>query len=89
MRRFSKALLLSLAALGVLLPQAPKVRTISTLDGWNRGTLRDGGANTYVAADGGVRLINVRDLNRDGAVDLVFANTHEHNEKLDLSLYWG
>lgn len=82
-------LLLSAGAIGVLLPQAQKGRTISTLEGWSRGTLRDGGANTYVAADGGIRLINVRDLNEDGAVDLVFANTHEHNEKLDLSLYWG
>ena len=27
------------------------------------GTLTDGGANTYVAADGTIRLINVWDLN--------------------------
>lgn len=80
---------LMIAAAGVSRLQAQKGHTISTLDGWNRGTLRDGGANTYVAADGGIRLINVRDLNRDGSVDLVFANTHEHNEKLDLFLYWG
>ena len=36
-----------------------------------------------------MRLINLWDLNNDGAVDLVFASTHEHNEKADLFLYWG
>ena len=87
MRRFPPLLLAGAAGASTL--QAQKGRTISAPHEWNRGTLRDGGANTYVAADGGIRLINVRDLNRDGTVDLVFANTHEHNEKLDLSLYWG
>src|SRR5438105_1319667 len=62
--------------------------TSSFLD-WVDGAAADGGANTYVAADGSVRLINLWDLNNDGAVDLVFANTHEHNEKTDLFLYWG
>ena len=85
----SIGLLLCLGAISALLPQPPKGRAISTHQAWNSGTLGDGGANTYVAADGGIRLINVRDLNRDGAVDLVFANTHEHDETLDLFLYWG
>src|SRR4051794_296859 len=53
------------------------------------GTIPDAGANLYVAADGSIRLLDVRDLNQDGRVDLVLANTHEHNEKLPLNIYYG
>ena len=53
------------------------------------GTLTDGGANTYVGADGTVRLINLRDLNNDGNLDLFFPSSHDHNEKVDLFIYWG
>ncbi len=89
MRWYPWVCLLGLSTAVILLPQPKKGRTFSSLNDWKQGTFRDGGANTYVAADGGIRLINVRDLNRDGSVDLVFAHTHEHNEKLDLTLYWG
>lgn len=51
--------------------------------------LPDGGANVYVSADGAVRLINLWDLNQDGRPDIVLANTHEHNEKLPLHVYYG
>lgn len=53
------------------------------------GTLADGGANTYVGADGTVRLINLWDLNNDGNLDLFFPSSHDHNEKVDLFIYWG
>jgi hypothetical protein len=54
------------------------------------GTLADGGANTYVAADGSIRLIHVTDLNRDGYVDLVAPTDHSQSDgRVDLSIYWG
>ena len=40
-----------------------------------QGTLGDGGANTYVSADGRIQLINRWDLNHDGHIDLVFAKS--------------
>ncbi|MEO7652164.1 MAG: VCBS repeat-containing protein, partial [Bryobacteraceae bacterium] len=61
----------------------------STFLDWVEGSPGDGGANTYVAADGTVRLINLWDLNRDGAIDIIFPHTHEHNEAVDLFIYWG
>jgi hypothetical protein len=53
------------------------------------GTLADGGANTYVAADGGVRLINNWDLNGDSFPDLVFPSSHDNNLGVDSFIYWG
>ena len=53
------------------------------------GTLTDGGANTYVAADGTIRLINVWDLNSDGYLDIVFPSSHDQNEKPDSFIYLG
>lgn len=53
------------------------------------GTLVDGGVNTYIASDGSVRLINLWDLNKDGNIDVVFPNTHDNNEKVDLFIYWA
>ena len=82
-------LLLGAAATSMQHPAGWKRWTTSSFLDWVDGTTADGGANTYVAADGSVRLINLWDLNNDGVVDLVFASTHEHNEKTDLFLYWG
>jgi hypothetical protein len=62
-------------------------RTASFLD-FAEGSCADGGANTYVAADGTVRLINLWDLDNDGNLDLVLAATHDNNEKLPLTVYW-
>ena len=53
------------------------------------GHFGDGGANTYVSAEGRIQLINKWDLNQDGYLDLVFSNTHPHREKLDAAIYWG
>jgi hypothetical protein len=54
-----------------------------------RGRFGDSGANTYVSAKGSLELVNRWDLNNDGAIDLVFCNTHPHVEKLDAAIYWG
>ena len=53
------------------------------------GSLADGGANTYVAADGTVRLINQWDLNGDGFLDIVFPSSHDNNLGVDSFIYWG
>ncbi len=53
------------------------------------GSFDDGGVNTYVAADGSVRLINVWDLNDDGNLDVVFPSDHDRSDKVDLFIYWG
>ena len=66
-----------------------KVWTTSTFLDFQVGEPADGGANTYVAADGSVRLINLYDLNADGNVDVVFPSTHDNNEAIDLFIYWG
>ena len=53
------------------------------------GTLGDGGANSYVAADGSIRLINQWDLNGDGFVDLSFPSSHDNNYGVDSYIYWS
>ncbi|MBL9213975.1 MAG: VCBS repeat-containing protein [Opitutaceae bacterium] len=53
------------------------------------GSFADGGANTYLAADGSVRLINLHDLNQDGHLDLVAPTAHTTNQVIDLSIYWS
>ena len=66
-----------------------KTWTTSTFLDLVDGSFSDVGANTYVTATGEVLLINRRDLNGDGSIDLVFPNDHDPNEKQDLLIYWG
>ena len=66
-----------------------KTWTTSTFLDLVDGSFSDGGANTYVTAAGEVVLINRRDINRDGNIDIVFPNDHDPNEKEDLLIYWG
>ena len=56
---------------------------------FSKGSFGDGGVNTYVSASGKVQLVNRFDLNNDGHIDLVFANSHPQAEKLDQAIYWG
>ena len=56
---------------------------------FSKGSLSDGGVNTYVAADGSIRLINQWDLNGDGFLDLVFPSSHDNNLGVDSFIYWG
>jgi len=53
------------------------------------GELGDGGVNTYVTADGTVRLINLWDLNNDGNFDLPIACAQDHDEETDAFVYWA
>ena len=66
-----------------------KVWTTATFLDFVEGELVDGGANSYVAADGSIRLISLYDLNQDGNVDAVFPSTHDNSEAIDLYIYWG
>src|SRR5262249_46325909 len=68
---------------------ADHVWTQSTHADFVKGHFGDGGANTYVSARGHIQTINRWDLNDDGEIDLVFANSHPQCEKLDAALYWG
>ena len=54
-----------------------------------QGTLGDGGVNTYVAADGSVRLINLWDYNNDGNFDLPVSCPQDYNESVPLAIYWA
>src|SRR5688572_16009576 len=87
----SAALLLVVASL--LLSQRPEREltrwTQTTFLDFVGGTLGDGGANSYVAADGSIRLINQWDLNGDSFVDLSFPSSHDNNYGVDSYIYWG
>lgn len=62
--------------------------TESFLD-FSDGQLTDGGVNTYLAADGTIRLINLWDLNNDGNFDLPVACGQDHDERVDVFVYWA
>ncbi|MGH9159812.1 MAG: FG-GAP repeat domain-containing protein [Vicinamibacteraceae bacterium] len=66
-----------------------QVWTQDTFEDFRRGTFGDGGQNTYATASGKVQLVNRWDLNNDGFIDLVFANSHPQAEKLDAAIFWG
>lgn len=56
---------------------------------FSRGTLADGGAQTYVSRGGGVQLIPRWDLNVDGHLDLLMPQDHNPTENVDAFIYWG
>ena len=82
-------LLLVLLCFGSIAVAESKTWTTSTFLDLVDGSFSDGGANTYVTASGEVVLINRRDINRDGNIDVVLPNDHDPNEKEDLLIYWG
>ena len=91
-RRLGLALLLPFA-LAEVRPQSPapvaRQWTQTTFLDFGGGRLEDGGANTYIAADGSVRLINRWDFNNDGYLDLAFPSSHDNNHGVDSYVYWG
>ena len=66
-----------------------KTWTTSSFLDFIGGELEDGGVNTYVAADGTVRLINLCDLNNDGNFDLPIACAQNHDEETETFIYWA
>jgi hypothetical protein len=89
-RRLSLAMLLSFALADVR-PQPPaeasRQCTQTTVLDFAGGRLRNDGANTYIAADGSVRLVNRWELSHDP--DLLFPSSHDNNSSLDSYVYWG
>ena len=77
-----------LAALSANAPaEEAKTWTTSSFLDFVDGTVSDGGVNTYVASDGSVRLINLRDLNNDGNFDIPVACAQDHDESVELFIY--
>ena len=68
---------------------AEKSWSSSTFLDFVDGTMSDGGVNTYVAADGTVRLINLWDLNNDGNFDIPIACGQDHDEETETFVYWA
>ena len=68
---------------------AEKVWSTSNFLDFADGSFSDGGVNTYVTADGTVRLINQWDLDNDGNIDVVLPNDHDSNDRVDLFIYPG
>ena len=66
-----------------------KVWTTDTFLDFCQGTVGDGGVNTYVAANGTVRLINLWDYNGDGNLDLPVSCPQSYNESVPLYIYWA
>lgn len=84
---------LSIALLLVSLPagpaKAPSVWTQDTFLEFIEGSFDDGGANTYIAADGSLQLVHRWDLNNDGFLDPVFPSSHDNNYGVPSYIYWG
>jgi len=81
-------MLVLVLAQGIVL-SAEKSWTSSTFLDFVDGTMSDGGVNTYVAADGTVRLINLWDLNNDGNFDMPIACAQDHDEETETFVYWA
>ena len=56
-------------------------------DAFRRGTFGNGGHNIYVSKNGILQRIFQYDLNRNGYVDLVFANCQNHGESAPTYVY--
>ena len=56
-------------------------------DAFRRGTFGNGGQNIYVSKKGILQRIFQYDLNRDGYLDLVFANCQNHGESAPAYVY--
>ncbi len=70
-------------------PAEEKTWTTSSFLDFGDGMLGDGGVNTYIAANGTIRLINLWDLNNDGNFDLPIACGQDHDERVDTFIYWA
>jgi len=82
------AVLIGILPTGSLRGEENTWTTSGFLD-FSDGTLADGGVNTYIAADGTIRLFNLWDLNNDGNFDLPVACPQDHDESVDLFIYWA
>lgn len=58
-------------------------------DDFRAGAMGDGGANTYVSKAGNFQTIGRWDFNRDGEIDFLFTQDHNHDYAPDALIYWG
>ena len=58
--------------------------SLSGFEALSKGTLGNAGQNLYVSAKGVLQRIWQFDVNKDGYVDLLIANSHDYNEHPDL-----
>ena len=63
------------------------VWTTKGFDGFREGTFGNAGQNLYVSRAGVLQRIYQYDLNRNGYVDLVFCNDHDHGDKPPTYVY--
>ena len=63
------------------------VWTTEGFEGFREGTFGNAGHNLYVSRAGVLQRIYQYDLNRDGYVDLVFCNDHDHGDKPPAYVY--
>ncbi len=85
-------LALIIVAFRLFLPEslsAQKTWRESTFEDFVDGTFDDAGANMYVSRKGRIQTINRWDVNGDGNIDILCANSHPLVEMLDMSIYWG
>ncbi len=61
--------------------KAPEVWVHRGFDGFSQGQFENAGNNLYVNAKGEIEIINHFDVNRDGYVDIVLANSHDRVER--------
>lgn len=66
---------------------AKKTWTTEGFDAFRRGTFGNGGHNLYVSKSGTLQRIFQYDLDRNGYVDLVFANCQNHGESAPTYAY--
>lgn len=57
------------------------------LEDFAKGQFEDGGSNLYVNANGVIEMIHRLDVNNDGYVDLVLANSHDYIERGPTHVY--
>lgn len=80
-------LLLSLSWISVAMTE--EVWRENSFRDFSDGTMGDAGANLYISAKGRIQTVNRWDVNGDGCIDILCANSHPLIEMLDLSIYWG
>ena len=66
---------------------AKKTIVTEGFDAFRRGSFENGGQNLYVSKKGVLQRIFQYDLNRDGYVDLVYANCQNHHEAAPSYVY--
>src|SRR5580693_7486766 len=71
------------------MPATERHWTTEGFANFSKGKFGASGANLYVSAGGFLQMINLFDLNRDGYLDILFNQSHDHNINPASVIYWG